>query len=70
MAYKTSMKTPKKIQSVKGVSTRGLTARQSIQLKEHSVHHTKKHIVEMVKEMRKGKSFSMSHNTAMRKIGK
>ena len=51
------MKTPKKIQSVKGVSTRGLTVRQSIQLKEHSVHHTKKHIVEMVKEMRKGKVF-------------
>ena len=70
MAYKTSMKTPKKISSVKGVSTRGLTSRQATMLNSHADHHTVAHLEEMVKEMRRGKTFNSSHNIAMNKIGK
>ena len=50
--------------------SRGLTKRQQTTLKKHSVHHTKKHMTEMRKLMRAGKSFSAAHKTAMKKVGK
>jgi len=47
-----------------------LTKRQKDTLKRHSVHHTRKHMTEMKKLMRAGKTFTASHKIAMRKVGK
>ena len=60
-------KGPKK---VKGVSMMGLTSRQAMAMKRHSVHHTGKHIKLMVAAMKKGASFGQSHKMAMKKVGK
>ena len=48
----------------------GLTKLQKTTLKKHSVHHSKKHMDEMKKDMKKGASFSKAHKTAMKKVGK
>jgi hypothetical protein len=47
-----------------------LTKRQQATLKKHSVHHTKKHMTEMRKLMRAGKTFTQAHKAAMKKVGK
>ena len=47
-----------------------LTKRQKDTLKKHSVHHSKKHMAMMRKEMRAGKSFSAAHKKAKKLIGK
>ena len=47
-----------------------LTKRQQDTLKKHSTHHTAKHMAEMRKLMRSGKTFSESHKMAMKKVGK
>jgi hypothetical protein len=47
-----------------------LTQRQKDTLKRHSKHHTKKHIAEMTKMMKAGKTFGESHKIAMKKVGK
>tara|TARA_Y100001938_G_scaffold150509_1_gene241768 strand:+ start:764 stop:958 length:195 start_codon:yes stop_codon:yes gene_type:complete len=39
-------------------------------LKEHSKHHTKKHIEMMKKLMKEGKTFTQAHNITMKKVGK
>ena len=49
---------------------KNLTERQKVQLKEHSVHHTTKHMNKMKILMREGKSFKQSHAIAMKMIGK
>tara|TARA_Y100000593_G_C4229768_1_gene296360 strand:- start:117 stop:269 length:153 start_codon:yes stop_codon:yes gene_type:complete len=46
-----------------------LTKRQKEALARHSPHHTKKHINEMIKQMKKGKTFTESHKLAMKKVG-
>jgi len=56
--------------SLRGVSLKGLTTRQTTAMKNHSKHHTVKHLKQMVKEMKKGKTFSASHKLAMKKVGK
>tara|TARA_Y100001963_G_scaffold160172_1_gene268587 strand:+ start:216 stop:830 length:615 start_codon:yes stop_codon:yes gene_type:complete len=55
---------------VKGVDTKGLTSEQIKQLKSHSVHHTAKHLRDMVESMKRGISFEDSHLQAMRKVGR
>ena len=47
-----------------------LTTRQMNALARHSEHHTKKHMAEMRKLMRGGKTFGQSHKIAMSKVGK
>tara|TARA_R100000805_G_C3620181_1_gene123705 strand:- start:1482 stop:1688 length:207 start_codon:yes stop_codon:yes gene_type:complete len=47
-----------------------LTQRQKDALKKHSKHHTKKHISEMTKLMKQGKSFGESHKITQKKVGK
>lgn len=47
-----------------------LTKRQEDALKRHSVHHTARHMSEMRKAMRNGKTFNQSHADAMKKVGK
>ena len=50
--------------------TKQLTQRQKDTLKRHSSNHTAKHMTEMRKLMRSGKTFTESHKIAMRKVGK
>jgi hypothetical protein len=47
-----------------------LTARQQAALKRHSANHTAKHMTEMRKLMRGGKTFTEAHRAAMRKKGR
>ena len=47
-----------------------LTQRQIDTLKRHSVHHTVKHMTEMRKLMRGGKTFTEAHKIALRQVGK
>ena len=47
-----------------------LTQRQKDTLKKHSKHHTAKHMTEMRKMMRAGKTFTQAHKGAMKKVGK
>ena len=56
--------------NLKGISLKGLTSIQKKQMSKHKTHHTKSHLRSMAVAMRKGKTFSQSHNIAMRKVGK
>ena len=47
-----------------------LTKRQKDTLNKHKVHHTKKHMDIMKKEMLKGKTFKQAHDIALNKHGK
>jgi hypothetical protein len=47
-----------------------LTKRQMDTLKRHSKHHTAKHMSEMKRLMRSGKTFTEAHKIAMKKAGK
>jgi hypothetical protein len=47
-----------------------LTDRQKTTLKKHSDHHSKKHMDMMKRLMRNGKTFSVAHKQAMKKVGK
>ena len=47
-----------------------LTTRQKNKLKEHSEHHSDKHMEFMKRRMRAGDSFTEAHRIAMRKKGK
>ena len=47
-----------------------LTQRQKDTLKRHQKHHTAKHMTEMRKMMRAGKTFTQAHKSAMKKVGK
>ena len=72
MAYG-SIKPPAKKTMKKKPATKmkkNLTERQKAQLKEHSVHHTTKHLNKMKILMREGKSFKQSHMIAQRMVGK
>ena len=55
---------------VKGISVTGLSKRQVSAMRGHARHHTAKHLRSMVTAMRKGATFSQSHTSAMRKVGK
>tara|TARA_Y100001973_G_scaffold105690_1_gene179904 strand:- start:1683 stop:1844 length:162 start_codon:yes stop_codon:yes gene_type:complete len=47
-----------------------ITSRQQAALKRHSSHHTAKHMSEMRKAMRGGKTFGEAHKSAMKKVGR
>ena len=47
-----------------------LTDRQKSALKRHSEHHTKKHMDMMKRLMRNGKTFTVAHKEAIKKVGK
>ena len=49
---------------------KALTPYQKDKLKKHKVHHTKKHIDAMTKDMKKGMSFSKAHRKAMKNVGR
>tara|TARA_R100001086_G_C11635890_1_gene203079 strand:- start:122 stop:301 length:180 start_codon:yes stop_codon:yes gene_type:complete len=56
--------------NLKGISLKGLTKRQKSQMQRHKRHHTKRHLAKMAAEMRKGKTFTQSHRSAQRMVGK
>ncbi len=58
-ARKAPMKKPKE-----------LTPAQLKRLEKHSVHHSKKHINMMKKDMMMGMSFKAAHEKAQSKVGK
>ena len=60
----------KQIKIYYGLNMGKLTQRQIDTLKRHSVHHTTKHMTEMRKLMKSGKTFKESHKLAMKKVGK
>jgi hypothetical protein len=47
-----------------------LTARQQATMKRHAEHHSKKHMAEMRKAMKSGKTFTQAHKAALKKVGK
>ena len=47
-----------------------LTDKQKDMLNKHKVHHTKKHMDFMKKEMMNGSSFKTAHNKAIKMVGK
>ena len=55
---------------VKGVSTTALNKRRQAAMSCHASHHTAKHLKVMVESMKKGQTFTQSHKTAMKKVGK
>ena len=50
--------------------TKKLTKRQPDALSRHSEHHPSKHMAEMRKAMKSGKTFSAAHKSAMKKVGR
>ena len=61
-----SVKLPKPMSKPKKELTKG----QKQLMKEHKVHHTKAHMSEMRKLMKKGFCFQQAHDITMKKIGK
>ena len=55
---------------VKGVSTAALNKRQQTAMSRHASHHTAKPLRVMVGAMKKGQTFTQSHKTAMKKVGR
>ena len=47
-----------------------LTDAQKKKLKEHSKHHTSKHMAMMRKDMKAGMSFTAAHKKAQKAVGK
>lgn len=51
-------------------SKKTLTDSQVNKLSQHSVHHSKNHMKSMVRMMANGKSFTESHKSVLKTIGK
>ena len=49
------------------MKTTPITKRQKAKLKEHSVHHTPKHMTGMRNAMKKGSTFTKAHIIAKKK---
>ena len=47
-----------------------LTDAQKKKLKEHSKHHSAKHMAMMRKDMKAGKTFTQAHKKAQKMVGK
>ena len=52
------------------MKTTPITKRQQDKLKEHSKHHTPKHMADMRKAMRSGSTFTKAHIIAKKKKAK
>ena len=55
--------------SIRGV-IKGLNTRQKKTMRKHARHHSMKHMREMVSAMKKGRTFTQAHSSAMKKVGK
>ena len=68
--YGSKVGRPKKTTAKKPTAKKTLTKSQEAMMKKHSVHHTKKHMNEMRKDMLAGKTFKQAHIRAQKKVGK
>ena len=59
----------RKLTRREGVAT-VISKKQEKTLKQHSVHHSKKHMSMMRQMMERGASFSKAHKAAQKKVGK
>ena len=50
--------------------TKDLTSRQRKTMNNHARHHSIKHMKEMAKDLKAGKTFAQAHRRAMRKVGR
>ena len=57
-----------KIASIKGI-IKDLNPRQKKTMNRHAKHHSLKHMRSMARAMKKGKSFTQAHRSAMRSVG-
>ena len=55
---------------VKGVDLSALNKRQQTAMKRHGEHHTAKHLRDMLKRMKKGKSFTEAHRASQKALGR
>ena len=55
---------------VKGVDLSALNNRQQTAMKRHGEHHTAKHLRDMLKRMKKGKSFTEAHRASQKAVGR
>jgi len=53
-----------------GKPKKDLSILQKRLMNEHKKHHTKKHLEEMTKLMKKGFCFQQAHDLTMKKVGK
>ena len=58
-----------KASSIRSV-IKGLNTRQKKTMRKHARHHSLKHMRQMASAMKKGRTFSQAHKSAMRKVGK
>lgn len=58
-----------KASSIRSV-IKGLNTRQKKTMRKHARHHSMKHMRAMASAMKKGRTFSQAHKSAMRKVGK
>jgi hypothetical protein len=55
---------------VKGLDLSALNKRQQTAMKRHGEHHTAKHLRDMLKRMKKGKSFTEAHKASQKAVGR
>ena len=55
---------------VKGVDLSALNKRQQTAMKRHGEHHTAKHLRDMLKRMKKGKSLTEAHRASQKAVGR
>ena len=55
---------------VKGVDLSALNKRQQTAMKRHVEHHTAKNLLDMLKRMKKGKSFTEAHRASQKAVGR
>ena len=55
---------------LKGVDLSALNKRQQTAMKRHGEHHTAKHLRDMLKRMKKGKSFTEAHKASQKAVGR
>ena len=58
-----------KATSIKNI-IKGLNPRQKKTMRKHSRHHSMKHMRAMASAMKKGRTFSQAHKSAMTRVGK
>mgnify|MGYP003135107074 FL=1 len=58
------------MEKVNDVDISELKKEDQAAMRIHAPHHSKKHLEEMVKDLKSGKSFGESHEIAQRKVGK
>ena len=57
------------VKSIKKFTTK-LNKTQKKAMNSHARHHSLKHMKEMAKDLKAGKTFAQAHTRAMRKVGK